>query len=103
MTAAQLPLSGLVNTFDAVIRAGYPRGVPAADYLPLLALLRRRLPDNAVAAVAARVAAADGLDIDAAAIRAVIAGLAVHLPAAADLERVQHRLAAIIELARQPA
>ncbi|WP_081662012.1 DUF3349 domain-containing protein [Mycobacterium simiae] len=71
MTAAQLPLSGLVNTFDAVIRAGYPRGVPVADYLPLLALLRRRLPDNAVAAVAARVAAADGLDIDAAAIRAV--------------------------------
>ncbi|PLV54434.1 hypothetical protein X011_03420 [Mycobacterium tuberculosis variant microti OV254] len=32
-----------------------------------------------------------------------IAGLAVQLPAAADLERVQHRLAAIIELARRSA
>ncbi|WP_144209335.1 DUF3349 domain-containing protein [Mycobacterium tilburgii] len=48
--------------FDAVICAGYPRGVPRADHLPLLALLRRRLPDNAAAAVAAR------LDINAAAI-----------------------------------
>lgn len=103
MTAAQLPLSGLVNTFEAVIRAGYPRGVPRADYLPLLALLRRRLPDNAVAAIASRVAAANGLDVDAAGIRAAVTRLADHLPAAADLERVQHRLAAIIEFARQPA
>jgi hypothetical protein len=47
----------MVTTFDAVIRAGYPQGVPQDDYVPLLALLRRRLPDNAVAAVATHVAA----------------------------------------------
>ncbi|WP_313864219.1 DUF3349 domain-containing protein [Mycobacterium sp.] len=38
-----------MTTFDTVIRAGYPQGVPQADYVPLSALLRRRLPDNAVA------------------------------------------------------
>ncbi|WP_372517018.1 DUF3349 domain-containing protein, partial [Mycobacterium montefiorense] len=50
-------MSGLVTTFDAFIRAGYPQGVPKADCVPLLALLRRRMSDNAVAAVAAHVAA----------------------------------------------
>jgi hypothetical protein len=95
-------MSGLVTTFDTVIRTGYPQGVPQADYVPLLALLRRRLPDNAVAAVATHVAASGDLNIDAADIRAAITRIAVELPCAADLERVQGRLAAIIELARQP-
>jgi hypothetical protein len=64
-----VPMSGLVTTFDTVIRAGYPQGVPQADYVPLSALLRRRLPDNAVAAVATHVAASGDLNIDAADIR----------------------------------
>ena len=98
-----MPLSGLVTTFDAVIRAGYPQGVPRADYVPLLALLRRRLPDNAVAAVATHVAAAGDLNINPADIDAAITRVADELPCAADLERVQRRLAAIIELAQQPA
>jgi Protein of unknown function (DUF3349) len=98
-----MPMSGLVTTFDAVIRAGYPHGVPRADYVPLLALLRRRMPDNAVAAVASHVAACGDLNVDAADIRAAITRIADELPSAADLERVQRRLAAIIELARQSA
>ncbi|ORV54228.1 hypothetical protein AWC05_16515 [Mycobacterium florentinum] len=97
-----MPLSGLLTTFDAVIRAGYPHGVPRADYVPLLALLRRRMPDGAVAAVAGQVAADADLDINAADIRATITRVADELPCAADLERVQRRLAAIIELAQQP-
>jgi hypothetical protein len=106
MTAAggwcrPVPLSGLVATFDAFIRAGYPHGVPHADYVPLLALLRRRMPDNAVAAVATHVAAHGDLDIDAADIDAAITRFADELPCAADLERVQRRLAAIIELTQQ--
>ncbi|WAC93317.1 DUF3349 domain-containing protein [Mycobacterium sp. Aquia_213] len=98
-----VPLSGLVTTFDTVVRAGYPQGVPRADYVPLLALLRRRMPDNAVAAVATQVAADGDLNINAADIRAAILRVAAELPCAADLERVQRRLAAIIELAQQPA
>ncbi|CDO89585.1 DUF3349 domain-containing protein [Mycobacterium triplex] len=98
-----VPLSGLVTTFDTVIRAGYPQGVPRADYVPLLALLRRRMPDHAVAAVATHVATRGALDITAADIRAAITRVADELPCAADLERVQGRLAAIIELAQKPA
>lgn len=96
-------MSGLVTTFDAFIRAGYPQGVPKADCVPLLALLRRRMSDNAVAAVAAHVAARGDLNIDAADIGAAITRAADELPCAADLERVQRRLAAIIELTRQRA
>ncbi|CQD17132.1 hypothetical protein BN1232_03759 [Mycobacterium lentiflavum] len=98
-----MPLSGLVTTFDAVIRAGYPHGVPYSDYVPLLALLRRRMPDNAVAAVATHVATSGDLNINAADIRAAITRVAAELPCAADLERVQGRLAAIVELTQQSA
>ncbi|MCV7166522.1 DUF3349 domain-containing protein [Mycobacterium stomatepiae] len=98
-----VPLSGLLTTFDAFIRAGYPHGVPRADYVPLLALLRRRMPDSAVAAVATQVAANGDLNINAADIRATITRVADELPSAADLERVQRRLAVIIELAQQSA
>jgi hypothetical protein len=63
----------------------------------------RRLPDNAVAALATHVAASGDLNIEAADIRAAIMRVAVELPCAADLERVQCRLAAIIGLARQSA
>lgn len=92
-----------MTTFDAVIRAGYPQGVPRADYDPLLALLRCRMPDSAVAAVATHLAASGDLNINYADIRAAIARVADELPCAADLERVQGRLAAIIELSQQPA
>jgi hypothetical protein len=98
-----VPLSGLVTTFDAFIRAGYPHGVPYADYVPLLALLRRRMPDNAVAAVATQVAARGDLNINAADIDAAITRVTEELPCPADLERVQRRLAAIIQLALAPA
>jgi hypothetical protein len=97
-----VPLTGLVTTFDAFIRAGYPQGVPHADYDPLLALLRRRMPDNAVAAVATHVAARGEMNLDAAYIDAAITRVTDELPCAADLERVQRRLAAIIQLAGTP-
>ncbi|WP_025737964.1 DUF3349 domain-containing protein [Mycobacterium genavense] len=77
--------------------------MPRADYDPLLALLRRRMPDSAVAAVATHLVASGDLNINYADIRAAIAHVADELPCAADLERVQGRLAAIIELSQQPA
>jgi hypothetical protein len=45
-------LGDLVARFVAFIRDGYPQGIPETDYIPLLALLRRRLSDDEVAAVA---------------------------------------------------
>ena len=66
-----------------------------ADYIPLLALLRRRLSDDEVAAVATRLAGRGELNIDTADIGVAITRITDELPSAADLERVQGRLAAI--------
>ncbi len=48
------------------LREGYPAGVPPKDYIPLLALLRRRLSEDEVREIAreiARTAGADTADI----------------------------------------
>ena len=41
-----MALSDVVARVVAFLRAGYPQGVPATDYVPLIALLRRRLSDD---------------------------------------------------------
>ena len=79
----------------AFIRAGYPQGVPETDYIPLLALLRRRLSDDEVAAVARQLADRGDLNIDVADIGAAIMRITDELPSADDLDRVQRRLEAI--------
>ena len=84
-----LHLSDLVARFVAFIRSGYPHGVPQTDYIPLLALLRRRLSDDEVAAVATELAARGELNIDTADIGAAIMGITDELPSADDLVRVQ--------------
>ena len=43
-----MALSDVVARVVAFLRAGYPHGVPATDYVPLIALLRRRLSDDEV-------------------------------------------------------
>lgn len=48
----QINLADWVAKMAAFIRTGYPHRVPKTDYFPLLALLRRRLSDDEVAAVA---------------------------------------------------
>ncbi|MFW0795314.1 DUF3349 domain-containing protein [Gordonia sp. CPCC 205515] len=40
------------------LRAGYPDGVPQADYIPLVAILRRQLSDDEVEKVSAHLIAA---------------------------------------------
>ena len=42
------------------LRAGYPEGVPDGDYIPLVALLRRRLSDDEVVAVATELISTGG-------------------------------------------
>jgi hypothetical protein len=88
-------LGDLVARMVSFIRAGYPQGVPETDYVPLLALLRRRLSDDEVAAVASQLAARGELNIDAADIGVAITRITDELPSQADLERVQGRLEAI--------
>lgn len=88
-------LGDLVARMVAFIRAGYPQGVPETDYVPLLALLRRRLSDDEVAAVATQLAARGEMNIDAADIGVAITRITDELPSQADLDRVQRRLETI--------
>jgi hypothetical protein len=78
------------------VRAGYPEGIPPTDYFPILALLRRRLSDEEVAAVADELIATSS-DPGAAApqIRQAIESLTKQPASATDLARVQNRLAAV--------
>jgi len=84
-----------VNRFLSAIvswlRAGYPEGVPPTDYLPVLALLKRRLTTDEVKEVAAVLAhRGDFNHID---IGVAITQITDELPTPADVERVRERLA----------
>jgi hypothetical protein len=92
--APDLDGSGPVGRVVDWLRAGYPAGVPDQDFVPLLALLRRRLSDTEVIAVADRLAhdgavAADRIDIGSA-----IARVTSELPSEVDIERVRAHLEA---------
>jgi hypothetical protein len=88
-------LGALVARMVAFVRASYPQGVPENDYIPLLALLRRRLSDDEVAAVATQLAARGEMNLDAADIGVAITRITDELPSQSDLERVQRRLETI--------
>jgi hypothetical protein len=89
-----MPLPPLLQSIVGFVRKGYPQGVPQQDYLPLFALLRRRLSEEEVAQLAADLAAttpdAQGSDAIGAAIRL----LTHESPSDSDVERVRLRLQA---------
>jgi hypothetical protein len=77
------------------LREGYPAGVPPTDYIPLLALLRRRLTEEEVREVAHAIsdlgpAAQPGAD--ATEIGVQITRLTDALPSSEDVARVEARL-----------
>lgn len=79
------------------LKAGYPQGVPAADFVPLLALLHRRLTDAEVKAVAKSLIAEHQENGDEAiaesSVSERIAAVTQMPPTEADLDRVRGRLA----------
>jgi hypothetical protein len=82
----------LLNRVVAWLREGYPAGVPAQDYVALLALLRRRLTDEEVALIAAELAD-EGMLPDTADIAVSITKVTDEVPSEADIERVKDHLA----------
>ena len=85
-------MNRFLNTIVSWLRAGYPDGVPQNDYLPLLALLSRRLTADEVKAVARELRSRPDFDeID---IAAEIIRITDELPTSDDVERVRERLAA---------
>ena len=76
----------------AWITAGYPEGVPGPDRVPLFALLKPRLTDDEVKAVAKELM--DRGEFDHVDIGVLITPMTDELPAPDDVERVRIRLAA---------
>jgi len=88
-------LSDILMRVVGFLRAGYPEGVPAHDYVPLLALLRRRLSDDEVIIVASEVLSGRNTPVDATDVRVAITKLTDEMPSPEETERVKQRLAAV--------
>ena len=87
-------MAEVVAKIVGFLRAGYPHGVPARDYVPLLALLRRRLSDEEVVAVASKLGAEGDLPVEATDIRVAITKITDEMPSLEDIDRVKRRLQA---------
>jgi hypothetical protein len=79
-----------LSTVVSWLRAGYPTGVPENDYLPILALLSRRLTRDEVLLVARQLMGMPEPDF--ADIGAEIMLITDEVPAPADVERVREKL-----------
>ncbi|MET8423499.1 DUF3349 domain-containing protein [Nocardia sp. NPDC059091] len=89
-----MELSELLARIVGWLRAGYPHGVPDTDYLPLLAVLARRLSEDEVRQVAAELVLLGALPADRADVGVIITKLTDEMPRAADLDRVRAHLRA---------
>ncbi|HEY5201625.1 MAG TPA: DUF3349 domain-containing protein [Acidothermaceae bacterium] len=86
-----MALSTLLESIVAWVRKGYPDGIPRQDYIPLLALLKRRMTDDELVAVAREIAGSG--DEDPVSISVAIEALTHEEPSAADIERVRDHIA----------
>ena len=86
------PVTRFLTAIVDWLRAGYPEGIPATDYWPVLALLSRRLSTDEVKLVAQQLMQRGDFDhID---IAVTITQITDELPSPRDVERVRQRLAA---------
>ena len=96
-------MTGFLGRVVDWLREGYPAGIPAQDTIPVLALLRRRLTDDEVAAIADELrssgllAVGSGADEVAARIGATHIGAEItkvtdELPLPEDIQRVAEHL-----------
>jgi Protein of unknown function (DUF3349) len=90
-----MALSDMLMRVVGFLRAGYPEGVPARDYIPLMALLRRRLSDDDVITVATELISGGNMPADGTDVRVAITKLTDEMPSPDDTERVKQRLAAV--------
>jgi uncharacterized protein DUF3349 len=89
-----LALSDMLTRILGFLRAGYPNGVPANDYVPLVALLRRRLSDDEVVVLAAELMSTGESPLETADVSVAITKLTDEMPSPEDTERVKQRLIA---------
>jgi hypothetical protein len=79
----------------AFLRAGYPHGAPATGYVPLLALLPRKVSDDEAAMITRVLMGRNRRSIDSADVGVEITRVTDDMPSLDDIERVQHRLDAM--------
>jgi hypothetical protein len=89
-----MALSDVLTRFLGFLRAGYPEGVPTNDYIPLVALLRRRLSDDEVVALASELMSTGHAPVEGTDARVAITKITDEMPSQQDTERVRQRLVA---------
>ncbi len=85
-------MNRFLTSVVAWLRAGYPEGIPPTDYIPVLALLSRRLSNDEVKVVTRDLISRG--DFDHVDIGVLITQITDELPTPNDVERVRERLAA---------
>ncbi len=98
-----VPGSALLQSIIGWLRAGYPEGVPPTDYIPLLALMRRRLTDEEIQWVADEAVKEGTNPFGTADIGVLVTKVTNELPSDEDIARVQARLEAAGWLTDRPA
>jgi hypothetical protein len=88
-----MPLPPFLASVVTWLRAGYPEGVPAVDYIPLVALLGSQLSDDEVSAIADELALTGDAG-SAEEIKKAIAHVTQETPKDGEIARVRARLAA---------
>ncbi len=76
----------------AFLRAGYPNAAPATGYVPLLALLPRKVSDHEALMITSMLIGRKRRAIDAADVGVEITRVTGEMPSFDDIERVQRRL-----------
>lgn len=87
-----MAMGALVSSITAFLRAGYPSGAPDVGYVPLLALLPRRVSDDEVAAIAGKLLAPARRCADNVEVGVEITRVTDEMPSPHDIERVRRRL-----------
>jgi Protein of unknown function (DUF3349) len=89
-----MPLTPVLQSIVDFLRKGYPQGVPEQDYIPLFALLRRRLTDEEVTQLAEDLAAEAPDEASSEVIREAIRHVLNETPSESDVTRVMTQLEA---------
>lgn len=84
-------LARLLVRIVAFMRAGYPTGWPLTGYVPLAALLRRRVSDDEIATISRELVTRPG-PITNADVGVEITRVINEMPSPRDIERVRRRL-----------
>jgi NADPH-dependent 2,4-dienoyl-CoA reductase/sulfur reductase-like enzyme len=84
-----------VSRIVTFMRAGYPTVMPATGYVPLAALLPRRVCDDEITAITGEFMMRRGTPISTTDVGVAISRITDEMPSPDDIERVKRRLDAI--------